>query len=107
MDQVKIILERLKNPKVIISVVSQIVGILVLLNFDVDTEWIFGIVTAVTSVLAMLGIVTNPDTQNHGYGDDLYFCPTCNRKTAHVKANGNMLCPECGTINDSIIILPE
>lgn len=106
MDQLTTILTRLKKPSVLTSLAAQITTLLLLFNVEIDTQLITGIITVITTILVLLGIVSNPDTQNQTYGDDLYFCPTCNKMTPHVLAGGNMLCPECATINDTISVTP-
>lgn len=99
MNQLKNILARLKNPSVVISIVSQIVSILLLLNVHVDQSAVSAVVAAVCSVLVLLGIMSNPDTQNKGYGDDMYECSGCHEVTAHVRVGENFVCPKCGCVN--------
>lgn len=97
MTQINIIIERLKKPTVIISLVSQVVGILILLDVNIDSEAITGITTSVTAILVTLGILSNPDTVNTGYGDDLAFCEGCGEEKQHVSIGGELYCSDCGT----------
>lgn len=96
MKQLELVLNRLKNPSVILSIVSEIVTILVLLNVSVNANLITGIVTSVCSILVLLGILSNPTTKNKGYGDDIIECENCNKCTQHTLINGKMICSECG-----------
>ena len=100
MIKAKSIISRLKNPSVIISIASQIITILMLLKVNVDESLIMGAITSITSVLVMLGIMSNPTTRNKGYGDDMIMCKTCGKHTPHVLTGTNMSCSICGTINE-------
>ena len=82
--QLKVMLSRLKNPSVVLSIASQIIAILMLLNVHVDE----GIVT---------GIMSNPESTKKGYGDDIYKCPNCNCDCEYVEVNGKLVCKKCGT----------
>ena len=97
MIQLKNMLKRLKNPSVVLSIVSQVITVMVLLNIDVDKSAIMGIVTTVCSVFTLMGIMSNPDTKNKGYLDDVLTCTNCNGKTVHVKEGEAMVCVDCGT----------
>lgn len=98
MDEWKKILSRLKNPSVVLSIFAQIITILSLLNVNVDLTIAKGILTAVCSILVLLGIMSNPTTENKGYGDDMLLCSHCNKKSPHVLICGEMICTECGCI---------
>lgn len=97
MTQINIIIERLKKPTVIISLISQIVGILILLDVNIDSEAITGIATSVTAILVTLGILSNPDTVTSGYGDDIAYCEGCEEEKSHVAIGGELYCSDCGT----------
>ena len=99
MSQLKTILRRLKNPSVVTSVVAQILTILMLVNVEVDHTLITTLVTAVCGTLSLMGIMSNPDTKNKGYIDDIQMCEHCNEKTSHVKVGNNLICEKCGKIN--------
>ncbi len=92
----KSILKRLKNPSVLISIGSQIVTILLLFNIQVDVDLITGVIAAACSIFVLLGILSDPNTQNKGYPDDVFQCSHCNKPTEHVVVNGQMVCRECG-----------
>lgn len=97
MTQLKLILERLKKPSVILSITAQVITVLTLLNVNVDKTVVIGLVTAVCSILTLLGILSNPSNKNQWYADDIYTCPNCGKKTVHVMVNGKMVCSECGS----------
>lgn len=96
-EQWNIIIRRLKNPSVVLSIVSQIVTVLVLVKAPVNSELVTGIAAAVCSVLTLLGIMSDPDTKTKGYGDDIRFCAQCQKNTQHTVINEKMVCRHCGT----------
>lgn len=98
-EQFKEVLNRLKKPSVILSITSHIITILLLLHVNVDTDAVTGIVTAITSILVILGIISNPSTKNKGYGDDILKCSKCDKKTIHHLINGNLVCSKCGNVH--------
>lgn len=98
MKQLLLILERLKKPSVLLSIASQIVTLLMLFNVKVDMNLVTGIITAITAILVLLGIVSNPTTKTGSYGDDILDCSLCGKQTAHVLINGKMVCSECGGV---------
>lgn len=102
MTQVNIILERLKKPSVILSLTSQVVGLLILLDVNIDSEVVTGVATSVTAILVTLGILSNPDTQTAGYGDDIAVCENCGDETQHVLVGDDLVCKNCGTISTEI-----
>ena len=77
---------------------SQVVSILLLLDVNINENLIVSIATIVCSILVALGILSNPDTENKGYGEDYLYCFTDGKNTCHVKINGQMVCKKCGTI---------
>ncbi len=91
------ILERLRQPSVVLSIASQIVTILLLLNVNVDQNIVTGVVTAVCSILVFMGIMSNPTTQNKWYGDDTLYCKNCQKNTAHLSVADKMICSTCST----------
>ena len=103
MHQLQVIFKRLKKPSVLISVSSQIVTILLLLNVYVDVDVVSAIITGICSILVLLGIVSDPETQNKGYGDDLIECSGCHHKTRHIMINGKMVCTNCGCENRMVL----
>ena len=96
MEQFKIFLQRLKNPTVITSLVSQIIAILVVFNVNVDVSATTQVVGAVASLLVTLGILSNPDNEKKRYIDDIELCESCGRKTLHVKVGNDLVCKNCG-----------
>lgn len=92
----KSILKRLTNPSVLVSVVSQIALVLLLMCSKIDVGMIPGFVAAL--ILILLGIISDPNTLNKGYGDDLFVCSHCQKVCEHVMIEGKMICRECGTV---------
>ena len=98
MTQFKVILERLKNPSVILSIVSQIAGIAVMINPNVKADVITGVAMSICSILVLLGILSNPNTKNKGFGDDILMCSKCGKPSVHIEVAGQMVCQECGAV---------
>ncbi|MEG2000204.1 MAG: phage holin [Evtepia sp.] len=96
MTQIKTILERLKNPSVLMSILAQITSLLILFQIHVDMNLVNGVMTAVSSILILLGILSDPNTQKKGYGDDIMTCADCGETGVHYKINGKMTCKNCG-----------
>lgn len=97
MLQIKTYLKRLRNPTVVLSIVSQVVILLSVLDIDVDTETLNGLIAGVLSILVTLGIMSNPDSTKKTYGDDIIYCETCKKETIHAKVAGEMVCLDCET----------
>lgn len=96
MQQIKLLLARLKKPSVLISLTSQVAAILVLLGSTVDVTAVTAIATAVCSLLATLGILSDPTAQNKGFGDDLGYCENCGALAPCVMVAGQLVCRHCG-----------
>ena len=96
MAQFKIFLNRLKKPSVILSLISQIIIILSLLNINVDTNQINAVATGIMSILVTMGIMSNPDTKNKTFGDDIRLCENCGNTDIHVDISGELTCTVCG-----------
>lgn len=95
-NQFKAILQKLRKPSVILSIVSQIVAILALLNINVDNALVMAIATAACSILTTAGILSNPASDKKGFGDDIYYCEKCGKDSVHTKVDGKLVCSECG-----------
>ena len=95
----KILLNRLKKPSVVLSVTSQIVTILLLFGFNVNESLVLAIVTAACSILVTLGILSNPDTQNKTYGEDLLVCSSTGELAQHTQIGGQMVCNSSGAVH--------
>lgn len=63
MKTLKMLGKRLRRPKVLLSLVSQIVTILVLFGYQVDEQLINGLATACCSILVTLGILFHSDKE--------------------------------------------
>ena len=94
----KIILYRLQKPSTILSLVSQVLSILIILGVHINTAAVTTIAALGCSALVTLGVLSNPDTVNKGYGDDILECSEEGVRTQHVEVNGQMLCKECGAV---------
>ncbi|WP_317854951.1 hypothetical protein [Chakrabartyella piscis] len=96
MAQLKIYLNRLKKPATFASIMSQLMTLLMRANLDVDYATILHIFTGITAIVTVLGILSNPDTQNKGYGEDFAYCEQCQGNTPHLAVGGKSLCQYCG-----------
>lgn len=104
MVQFRLILKRLKKPSVIASLTSQIVALLILFEINIDTTFITNVMTAITSIMVILGIFSNPDSQRKGYKDDISLCSKCHQLTQHVKVTDKMVCVNCGGVSNKTTI---
>lgn len=98
MIELKTILQRLKNPSIILSVASQIVTILMLFHVQVNMNIVTGVITALCSIFVLLGIMSDPNTRNKGYGDDIKLCKNCGKSCAHTTIAGELVCTHCGAV---------
>ncbi|MEG1578708.1 MAG: phage holin [Oscillospiraceae bacterium] len=94
-----VILERLKQPSVLISIASQIAALLLLFNVQVDMNLVTGVITALCSIFVLLGILSDPTTETRGYGDDWQYCANCHKESRHITVNGQKICRDCGWDN--------
>ena len=97
----KLLFSRLTKPSVILSVTSQIMSVLILFGFNINESMVLTAVTAVCSILVTLGILSNPDTKNKTYGDDLLVCSSSGEVEPHIEINGQMICKNCGAIHQA------
>jgi|GEM_PF-904118 len=98
MAQLEVILNRLKNPSVLLSILSQLVTLLLLFGVQLDEELVTGVATTVCSILVTLGILSNPDS-GAGYRDRMLKCEEDGRETPHVRVNGQWVCTSCGKVH--------
>lgn len=96
--QWKLIVSRLKKPSVILSLVSQIASVPIVFGLNVDKNIIITVAAILCNVLVTLGILSNPDTETKGYGDDVFVCTGCGQEQPHVIVNGQLVCKNCGTV---------
>lgn len=102
MKRVKAILQKIKNPSVLLSMLSQIIAVLLLLEVDVNISLVTGLVTAVCSILSLLGLWRFPFSKQKGTDSptDLPLpCDNCGSNTPHTLINGYMTCSKCGRIH--------
>jgi len=93
------LISRLKQPSVLLSLVSQGISIFILMGFNLNEDLIKSLAAIICSILVTLGILSNPDTKNRGYGDDILFCICDGKNAQHVRVNGHMICQKCGNIH--------
>jgi uncharacterized membrane protein len=98
--QWQMILSRIRKPSVIMSVTSQLISQLLILGVDLDQSTIMTVVAIGCTILASLGILSNPDTQKGGYGDDILTSAGTGKKEPHVLINGQMVCKSSGVVYD-------
>lgn len=103
--KIKVILERLKNPIVLISIVSQILIILSVFKTNIDTDLVTKVMLAIGSILVSLGIVNNPSKET--IHTEFLYCRHCKRYTNHILINGRYICEECGNAYEGDKILPK
>lgn len=95
MKYVKVVLSRLKNPMVIISISSQILIILLtLFRVSVNTDLVNKVALAAGSILVSLGIFNNPAPETVSIKK--LECCHCGKMANHVMVNGKFVCEECG-----------
>lgn len=95
MAQMKILFRRLANPTVLASIISEII---ILLTAHVGSDELHIFATSISTILITLGIMSNPDTQNKTFLDDIRFCKGCSKDSEHTFVNGKMLCKDCGYV---------
>ena len=91
----KTFLYRLRNPKVITGIVSQVVTISMLLS-NPDVTAFSGVAAAVCSILSMLGIISDPDEKGLKVKNKYMTCTSCGKFSCHIDAGGKKICKECG-----------
>lgn len=111
MKRLKTILQGLKNPSVLLGILSQIIAVLLLLEVDVNISLVTGLVTAVCSILSLLGLMQFPLTGQGANAkspaDKQLLCADCKRKTPHILVNGLMTCSKCGCIYSGTVPSPD
>ena len=98
--QLKIFLQRLRKPSVVISIVSQIAILLISFGFDVNHNAVLQFAEIICSLFVFIGIMHNPDAKSKGYGDDILECSNEHEKEPHVLINGRLVCKICSTYYD-------
>ena len=75
------LLNRLKHPSTIISLVGLIGMLLIQLGVKVDMEWLNNTVQIICSILILLGVVNDPTTEG------IYLCKKCKDDKVEDKKN--------------------
>lgn len=75
--------------------------LIMLFGVEIDTTLATSIITNVTSILVILGILSNPDSKHKDYRDDISLCTKCGGMTQHVQIGENMICNICGCSSTS------
>ena len=96
MKTVKLILTRLKKPHVLLGVLSQMIIILKVFDVKINTESLSVIVTAICSILVLMGIIADPDNSNYGLCNEIQKCENCGQTTCHLKVDDTLICKNCG-----------
>lgn len=68
------LLNRLKHPSTIISLVGLMGMLLIQLGVKVDMEWLNNTIQIICSILILLGVVNDPTTEG------MYLCRKCEEK---------------------------
>ncbi len=105
--QLKNFVTRLRKPSILIGLVSQVISVLILVGVRVDQTAVMGVVTAITSILVTMGVLSNPDTKKKGFGDDIYPCSLTGELEQHVLVNGQLVCQKCGAVYDPSVTPPK
>jgi len=90
-------LSRLRNSTVVLGVTSNLISLVMLLGYKLDQSLVMSVVTIICSILALLGIMSNPD--NHS--GNRFYCPICKAHTLHVDVAEEKLCSICGRATES------
>lgn len=101
MEQIKHALRMLKKPSVLISLISQLVTLLIALGLDINKSAVMAAAALLCSILACLGILSNPSAGKQGFGDDLLVCSRSGKVEPHTLVNGQMVCRKCGAVYDN------
>jgi len=95
----ELILKRLRKPSVILSIVSQVSTLILLFGFNINENLIMSAAAIICSILVSLGILSNPDSKNKTYGDDMLVCAHSGKLEQHVMVDGKMVCKSCGAVH--------
>ena len=94
-DTINKILEKIKKPTILLAVVSEVVTILMLFDLKVDQNLVMTAVTSLSSILIMVGIMSDPYKKNDNNEHVLAYCPHCDKTTWHIMVDGKEICREC------------
>lgn len=92
----KQILQKLKNPAVLYSVLFQIIAILILMGVKIDEDAAITIAGIVISILASLGVIHMSDTTPNEI-ETAYLTTSSGEKNLHVRTGDHMRCVKTGT----------
>ncbi|MFI3227019.1 MAG: hypothetical protein R3Y09_06345 [Clostridia bacterium] len=91
-------LKKLKKTSVLTGIGSQILTIIVLFDPTPQARLFQMGLTVFISTIAILGILSNPNTKKKGFSDDIHFCEGCSKNTVHIYTNGKLICSGCGFV---------
>lgn len=96
----KNILERLKNPKTLMSIIAQVLALLVLFGINVNQSLVLTAGAAFCAILGTIGIISYPEKNNEPW-DAMLLCSRCDSVEPHVRVNGQLVCKKCGAVHPS------
>ncbi len=96
MKTLKLIWTRLKKPHVLLGILSQMVIILKAFDVQINTESLSVVITAICSILVLMGIIADPDKSDYGLCQDIKKCENCGQTTCHLKVGDTLICKNCG-----------
>lgn len=98
MMRMKQILQKLKNPAVLFSVLSQIVAILILVGVNINEDTAMTFIGIGMSILATLGIIGQNQNKQKPPELELDYLPCANTgdQECHIMIDGQMTCVKCG-----------
>ncbi len=103
----KQILERLKNPTILLSVVSQIVAMLILVGVKIDEQMALTLAGMGVSILGSLGILSKKGIAGYAAKTENLTCSNSGEVEPHVLINGQMVCTKCGAVYTNEDKTPE
>ena len=96
MKTLKLIWNRLKKPHVLLGVLSQLIILLKVFDIKINTESLSVAVTAICSILVLMGIIADPDNSTNGLCNEIQKCENCGQTTCHLKVDNTLICKNCG-----------
>lgn len=100
MKQVLLYLQRLKKPSIFFTLAAQLFSFGLFLIGQETLALITVAPPAFALFLSLMGILSDPDAEKKGFGDDFAYCKHCGVKTRYVNIAGKRYCRICGTIHE-------
>ena len=86
-------LKKLTKPSVLLGLLSQFTTVLLPFSRNVYVSFVQ---VCLSLFIIILSILSNPHTKTKSFGDDIYFCEGCSKKSVHIYANKKLVCKGCG-----------